>query len=207
MEQTLSGQSHPNFIRWSICNGNKPRVYFLRSFAICKVVLGVIVATILTLSSASRWYRILAGLLWWFGVLNLVAGYKGLCIFVHRLHSRDLRPWEASDDHGLSPYLSDNDEATIASSDIYPNSTKSNWSIKMETFGCANQFGRESWVDTYHKKPLLKKIFDKQVSMKGQDKGVSFMQNKIIRQAEAWATLVTTVMVVAFVALPKGNFF
>ena len=207
VELTLSGQSHPNFVRWSICNGNKPRVYFLRSLAVVNVTLGIIVATILTLSSVSRWYRILAAFLWWFGVLNLVAAYKGLCVFLHRLHSRNPKPWEATDDRGLSPYLSDDDEATVASSDIYPSSKKSNWSIKMETFGCANEYGRESWVDTYHKKPLLRKIFDKQVSVKGQEKGLSFMQGKIMLQSEAWATLVTTILTVAFVALPKGNYF
>ena len=139
--------------------------------------------------------------------MNLVAAYKGFCIFMHRLHSRNLRPWEVSDDTVLSPYLSDDDEATIASSGIYSNSTKTSWSIRMETFGCANQYGRESWVDTYHKKPLLRKIFDKQVSTKGQEKGLSFMQNKIVLQSEAWATLVTAVLTVGFVALPKGNYF
>ena len=207
VEYNLSGQSHPNFIRWSICNGNKPRVFFLRSVAIFNVILGCIVAITLTLSSASRWYRILAAILWWLGVLNLVATYKGLCLYLHRLHRRNIRPWEASNKHFLSPYLLDDDEAIIAGSDIYPNSRKSNWSIKMETFGCANQYGREAWVDTYHKKPLLRKIFDKQVSAKGQEKGLSFMQNKIVRQAQAWATIVTSVLTVVFVALPKGNYF
>lgn len=207
MELTLSGQSHPNFIRWSICNGNKPRIIFLRSLAIFNVVLGFVVAIVLTLSTAARWYRILPALLWWFGVLNLVAAYKGFCVFLHRLRSRNLRPWQVSDDQTLSSYLSEDDEATIAGSDNYPHSRRTNWSVKMETFGCANHFGREAWVDTYHKKLLLRKVFDKQVSVKGQEKGITFLQSKIMLQAEAWATLVTVVLTAAFTAMPKGKYF
>ncbi|SZF05347.1 unnamed protein product [Blumeria hordei] len=91
---TLQGLSHPNFIRWSICNGNKPRVLFLRSIAIFHIIMGFVVASLMVLSSISRWYRLMTFLPWYFGSVTIVASYKGLCILLHSTYARDLRPWE-----------------------------------------------------------------------------------------------------------------
>lgn len=55
LDTRLRNQTHPNFIRWSICNGNKSRTIFLRSFAVMNIVIGFIIAIILTLSSQSRY--------------------------------------------------------------------------------------------------------------------------------------------------------
>lgn len=94
VEAALRGQSHPNFIRWSICNGNKPRVLFVRNSGILHVLAAVILGTLLVLSSASRWWRVLCFPLFFVGIGIGVAAYKGLCVIIHKSHSRALRPWE-----------------------------------------------------------------------------------------------------------------
>lgn len=94
VEAALRGQSHPNFIRWSICNGNKPRVLFVRNSGILHVVAAVILGTLLVLSSASRWWRVLCFPLFFVGIGIGIAAHKGLCVIIHKSHCRALRPWE-----------------------------------------------------------------------------------------------------------------
>lgn len=98
VEAALRGQSHPNFIRWSICNGNKPRVLFVRNSGILHVLAAVILGTLLVLSSASRWWRVLCFPLFFVGIGIGIAAYKGLCVIIHKSHSRALRPWEQFED-------------------------------------------------------------------------------------------------------------
>ena len=90
----LRNHSHPNFVRWSLCNGNKPRVFFLRSFAVWWLIVAVLLAILLILSHESRWLRIVVAPVLWFGITNLVAASKGLCVLLHRLHTREVHPWE-----------------------------------------------------------------------------------------------------------------
>lgn len=92
LRMKLENQAHPNFIRWSICNGNKPLTVFLRFLATTIISFGFIVAVLLAPSSASRWWRVAAALEWWFGITTMIAAYKGLCVLLHRLHTRNVRP-------------------------------------------------------------------------------------------------------------------
>lgn len=94
VDAALRGQSHPNFIRWSICNGNKPRVLFVRNSGIIHVLGALILGTCLVLSSASRWWRVLCFPLFFVGIGIGIAAYKGLCVIIHKSHCRALRPWE-----------------------------------------------------------------------------------------------------------------
>lgn len=98
VEAALRGQSHPNFIRWSICNGNKPRVLFVRNSGIIHVIGALILGTCLVLSSASRWWRVLCFPLFFVGIGIGIAAYQGLCVIIHKSHSRALRPWEQFSD-------------------------------------------------------------------------------------------------------------
>ncbi|KAH6712985.1 regulator of G protein-like protein [Leptodontidium sp. MPI-SDFR-AT-0119] len=81
-EAALRGQSHPNFIRWSICNGNKPRAFFVRTIGVANITLCFVITTVLTLSIVSRWWRIFATVEWF--------GFA----FLHHSYARNLRPWE-----------------------------------------------------------------------------------------------------------------
>ena len=203
LDTTLRNQSHPNFIRWSICNGNKPWTIFLRTFAVCNIVIGFAIAILLTLSRASRWFRILAALEWWFGITNLIAAYQGLCVLLLRRHTREVRPWEM-DEQGRR-YGSDDEEAALRHSKILYEDTKSRWPVKMELFGPPNTSENETWMDRYGMKSIFKKTFEKEVPT--QDHGLHSVQNKVVRQAEAWAFIITVPLTIFFTALPKGNLY
>src|SRR5271167_5001994 len=98
IEASLRQQSHPNFIRWTICNGNRPRVIFARGLGIATILLSFVAAIIITLSHAGRGWRVLAAFGWVIGVATLMAGYKGMCVVLHGMHHRHLRPWELFED-------------------------------------------------------------------------------------------------------------
>lgn len=203
LDLTLRNQSHPNFIRWSICNGNKPWTMFLRTFAVCNIVVGFAIAILLTLSRASRWFRILAALEWWFGITSLIAAYQGLCVLLLRRHTREVRPWEM-DEYGRK-YGDDDEEAGLRQSKILYEETQSRWPVKMELFGPPNMSDNETWMDRYSMKSIFKRTFEKEIPT--QDRGLHTMQNKIVRQAEAWALIITVPLTVFFTVLPKGNLY
>ena len=202
LDSTLRNQSHPNFVRWSICNGNKQWTLALRVFAITNISIGFAIAIALTLSKYSRWWRIFAAFEWWFGITNIIAASQGLCVLLHRMHTRQYHAWETKD------YTNDDEEAMLRGLDIsFINyeSTKSKWPVKMEVFGPANNYSGEAWVNHYAQKPWWKKLFEKRIPVR--ENGLKSIQNRMIRQAEAWALLITIPLTIAFVAIPKGNLY
>lgn len=202
LDSTLRIQSHPNFVRWSICNGNKEWTFALRAFAIMNILIGFAIAIVLTLSKYSRWWRIFAAFEWWFGTTNIIAASQGLCVLLHRLHTRQYHAWETKD------YTSDDDKAMLKGLDINFISydrTKSKWPVKMEVFGPANNYGGEPWVEHYTRKSWWRKLFERRIPVR--ENGLKSIQNRMIRQAEAWALLITIPLTIAFVAIPKGNLY
>lgn len=77
-EAALRQLSHPNFIRWSICNANPSRVCTAWGVGSGVAAVGVLVAVLLTLSGAGRGYRALAVLPWLMGFATLMGVYKGM---------------------------------------------------------------------------------------------------------------------------------
>lgn len=80
VEWTLRHQAHPNFIRWTICNGNPPRQTFARGLGVGGIVGGIVYAIVITLSSANRGWRALAFLGLFIGISTLFAAWKGMCV-------------------------------------------------------------------------------------------------------------------------------
>lgn len=80
VEWSLRCQAHLNFIRWTICNGNRPRVVFARCLGIASIVLGIATAVLLTLSSARRSWRIISAIAFFIGISTLIAAWKGMCV-------------------------------------------------------------------------------------------------------------------------------
>lgn len=203
LDSKLRNQSHPNFVRWSICNGNKQWTIGLRAFAITNITIGFIIAIALTLSHYSRYWRIFAALEWWFGITNIIAASQGLCVLLHRMHSRQHHAWETEN------IPSEDEERKLQGNIdvdyISYGSTKSKWPVKMEVFGPANNYSGEEWVSTYPRKPWHKKLFEKRVEV--EDDGLRSMQNTMIRQAEAWALLITIPLTVGFCAIPPANLY
>ena len=73
------------FIRYSICNGNRPRVLFARGLGIGGIVVGIVVAIIITLSSAGRGWRALSAIGFVIGISTLFAAWKGMCVVSYTL--------------------------------------------------------------------------------------------------------------------------
>lgn len=170
----LRHHSHANFIRWSICNGNKPRVFFVKTMGILHTALGFIIAILLVLSHVARWWRIFAAPVWFIGISTLVAAYKGLCVILHANHQRAVKPWE--DPAALySTFTGGEADDEYAGNDIemekgsgYASSGSSMKGKKtkgqsLDTFGSSNdgfKAGDAGWVDAYKRKSMLSKVFD-----------------------------------------------
>ncbi|MCJ1481340.1 hypothetical protein MMC06_001497 [Schaereria dolodes] len=221
IETTLRNQSHPNFIRWSICNGNKPRVIFLRGFACMMITLGFVIAVLITLSKSSRWFRIFSAFFWWFGITNLIAAYKGLCVLLHRMHTRNIHPWEldSSETSSISskqrsPFSADEESgyatmpasptAMIYSLELKPSSS-SMAAGKLSAFGNSNEFEQEPWIEKWKGQSVWRRMDTRRIWV--QEEGLRIMQYKIVKQAHAWSFLITLPLTVVFVALPKGNLY
>jgi hypothetical protein len=226
-EAALRGQSHPNFIRWSICNGNKPKIFFVRTMGVSHIIFGFIIAVLLDLSRASRWWRIFAAPVWFIGFSTMVAAYKGLCVILHKSHVRNLRPWEQDYDSEMSEsrresfsstadrgvqmasrtgnYEDSISGASAEDKETAPESPGSFRPRSLQTFGPKNTFEDAQWIGKYQEKPIMQKVFEKSVWT--QDETLRLLQDKIVLGANLWALILTTVCTVWFVALPKGNFY
>ncbi|MCJ1282876.1 hypothetical protein MMC26_002202 [Xylographa opegraphella] len=220
---TLRNQSHPNFIRWSMCNGNRPRVIALRGIAISVILITTAVGVILALSHASRWYRILCLPTLWFGIANIVASYKGLCILLYRRKTRESRPWELDgptatlllEEGRLPPSLPPTPPYSRTPTPSLP-SVKT-WDADfagpppafddhLSAFGPANgRFRDEQWYARWAHRPWWRKLRLRKLRV--QEDGLRLMQERVVKQADWWATIVAVPLVVVLVALPAGGFF
>lgn len=187
VEWTLRHQAHQNFIRWSICNGNRPRVIFARGLGISGILLGTLAAILIVLSNAGRGWRILSAIGFMIGIATLVAAWKGMCVVLHGLHHRHLRPWEL--------FAEDDDASSVL--EMKKNS--------FDSLGSSNSYEDQPWVAKYEKRNILRKILDREVWI--QEPALRQIQDTIFLQAIIIAVVVTAVSVGVFVALPKGNFY
>lgn len=188
IESTLRYQAHPNFIRWSICNGNPVRVTFARGLGAASILLSTIAAILLTLSRAPRGYRALAGVGWFVGVATLIAALKGMCVVLHGLHHRHVRPWELFE---VEPSDSDSEVGGKRKG--------------FETFGSSNSYEDEPWIVKYGERNMLRKVFDREVWI--QEPALRQIQDTIFVQAVLGGILISGVLVGVFVGVPGGGFF
>ncbi|KAK1992995.1 hypothetical protein LX36DRAFT_714958 [Colletotrichum falcatum] len=184
IESSLRRQAHPNFIRWSICNGNPARVLFARGLGVSLIVAAFVVVILITISRAGRGWRALAAIGWVLGVSTLVAAYKGMCVVLHGMHHRHVRPWELFVDE-------ENDDACSKSS--------------FESFGSANSFESEPWIIKYEKRNVIRKVFDREVWI--EEPALRTIQDTIFLQAMLCALLVGGVFTAIFVAIPSHGYF
>lgn len=183
IEMTLRRQSHPNFIRWTICNGNRPRVIFARGLGVGTILLGIVVAILITLSNAGRGWRALAAIGWIIGIATLISAWKGMCVVLHGMHHRHLRPWELFED------------------------TDSECDMKksFDSFGSSNSYEDEPWIVKYDKRNIIRKVFDREVWV--QEPALRQIQDTIFLQSILSAFLGSAILTAIFVALPKGHFY
>ena len=211
VEGTLRGQLHPNFVRWSICNGNKPKIFFVKLMGISHTLAGIIVGVLLNLSNVSRWWCLLQAPVTLIGIFTLVAAYKGLCVILHGSgKTRNLKPWEEVDsiysdtEASIDKSFRDDDTTTLAASDaasVQKSTRKSPSTTSFETFGSNNgSYKDDAWFNRYEKKPF-------ETSVWVQEDAVRIIQDRIIVQSQVWGLILTTLFTIAFVATPRGDFY
>ena len=188
VDSALRRQAHPNFVRWSICNGNPPRVFFARALGVFLIAGGFIMAIIMTLSDVGRGWRALAAIAWVLGISTLVAAYKGMCVVLHGMHHHHIRPWELFTQDGE---LEDS----------------KNGKLSFDTLGStsSNSYEDEPWVIKYKKRNIIRKVFDREVWIK--EPALRQIQDTIFVQAMLAALLFGGVLAAIFVAVPGGHYF
>ncbi len=160
---------------------------FARGLGVSLIATGFVVAVLLTLSRAGRGFRALAAIPWVVGIATLVAAYKGMCVVLHGLHHQHVRPWELFVD----------DASSAAETARFKNS--------FESFGSSNSYEDEPWVIKYHKRNVVRKVFDREVWIR--EPALRQIQDTIFVQALLLALLLAGIFTAVFVPLPGGRFF
>ncbi|TGO33597.1 hypothetical protein BHYA_0237g00090 [Botrytis hyacinthi] len=179
VESSLRHQAHPNFIRWSICNGNKPRQVFAKGLGVALIIFGFLYAILTTLSNMSRGWRAFSAFFWVLGISTLYASFRGMCVVLHGLHHRHLRPWELWESEDSAMYLDDK--------------------------SCSGKGEEYPWVKKYEKRFVIRKIFDREVWV--QEPALRQIQDIIFLQSLLIGTGVAVVLMVIFLAIPGGGLF
>jgi hypothetical protein len=122
------------------------------------------------------------------GISTLIAAWKGMCVVLHGMHHRHLRPWElfADPEDTSSPKTSSEDSL------INPPSL-------------SGSYEDEPWVRKYEKRNLIRKVFDREVWI--QEPALRQIQDTIFVQSLVGAFLGACVVVGVFCAVPRGGFF
>jgi hypothetical protein len=186
IEDTLRRQAHPNFIRWAICNGNPARQAFAQGLGIALVIFGIVIAILLTLSSSPRGWRAIAAVLWIFGMATLICGWKGMCVVLHGMHHRHLRPWELFAD-----------EKTGSELEMKKSS--------FETECSRNSYEDEPWVKKYEKKSIIRKIFEREVWVK--EPALRQIQDTIFIQSMGLSIVFSAILAAVFVVIPSPHMY
>ncbi|KAK9424622.1 hypothetical protein SUNI508_03498 [Seiridium unicorne] len=218
VEAILRGQCHPNFVRWSVSNSNRPRVVFVRGLGSTLVLLGFILDVVLILSTISQWIRLLVTPLWILGFAFLIGSQQGICIILHWNYKRNLRPWEQfaddvlankagveqkSDGHNVEKHghkRKDTGSSTSSDDDAVTLHKNNLWKL-----GPANTFDTEPWVGLYHQKSVWKRVFD--VSVMTQNRHVRAMRDRVVFKSVLWASLGALVLAVCSVFVPSPGLF
>jgi hypothetical protein len=192
VEYTLRRQAHPNFIRWAICNGNRPRVIFARGLGVFCIAAALIADIIITISSLRRGWRVLPIIILFLGCATLFAAWKGMCVVLHGLHHQHVRPWEL--------FIEDDSITEKASSEYTP---KTSLSVESMGSGGSNSFEDEPWVAKYKHRNVIRQVFDREIWI--QEPALRQIQDTIFVQALLLSLLVSAIIVAIFVAVPAGH--
>ncbi|KAF2199332.1 hypothetical protein GQ43DRAFT_433490 [Delitschia confertaspora ATCC 74209] len=208
VEWTLRYQAHPNFIRWTICNGNRPRVIFAIGLGIAGIVSGIATVVLITLSKSHRAWRVISILGFFIGISTLIAAMKGMCVVLHGMHHRHLHPWELFGSDGDEPVSFDLTkdtelrETVTATAAAAAAAADSEGPVIEEK---SNSWEDEPWVAKYQKRNIIRKIFDREVWI--QEPALRQIQDTIFLQAVLGALITSVVVVGVFCAFPNGRYF
>ncbi|KAF2083339.1 hypothetical protein K490DRAFT_69913 [Saccharata proteae CBS 121410] len=184
VEWSLRCQSHPNFIRWSIANGNPARQKFAYGLSGSLILVGIVAIILLILSRAPQAYRAFAFAPLFFGFSILFAALKGLCVVLHGRHHRQIRPWEL---------FATEDEPSIVMIRVSSDEES------------RNSWEDEPWVPMYKQRNIIRKIFDNSVWI--EEPALRQIQDTIFVQSLAFSFILSAVIVGPLCAIPPSNLF
>jgi hypothetical protein len=150
-------------------------------------------AIVLTCSRAGRGYRALFAIGWVLGIATLIAAYKGMCVVLHGLHHRHIRPWEL--------FVTEDDQHHDDEHTLGGGSSKGSF----DSLGSSNSYEDEPWVVKYEKRNVVRKVFDREVWI--QEPALRSIQDTIFLQAMGSALVGAAILTAIFVAVPGGHFF
>lgn len=129
----------------------------------------------------------IAFILYFFGISTLIAAYKGMCVVLHGMHHRHLRPWEL---------FQDDEDAMVEMK------TKGD---SFDSFDSYHSYETEPWVAKYQKRNVVRKIFDRELWV--EEPALRQIQDTIFIQSLIGAVLAGAILTAIFVAVPAGNFY
>ncbi|KUI61933.1 hypothetical protein VP1G_09087 [Cytospora mali] len=191
IEASLRLQAHPNFVRWSICNGNTARVTFANLLGAFLIFGSILACVLITLSSVSPGYRAVPAVGLILGISTQVAALKGMCVVLHGMHHRHVRPWELFVDEEMLDEVSSEGKASSKGS--------------FDSFGSSNSYEEQPWVVRYRKRNMIRKIFDREVWI--QEPALRSIQDIIFIQAMLVAVVCAGVVTAIFVCVPGGHLY
>ncbi|PNS14872.1 hypothetical protein CAC42_2101 [Sphaceloma murrayae] len=212
-EWTLRQQSHPNFIRWAIRNGNGARVTFARGLGVSVILLSLAASVLVTLAGVGRGWRAVPLVGYVIGISTLVAAWKGMCVVLHGMHHRHVRPWEMFGEEAGS-------KVSVGGGLEEEGREKEGMEVQVREGEGAekrfyfdrgslvveqrNSWEDEPWVARYEKRNIVRKVFDREVWIK--EPALRQVQDTIFVQSLLAAVLIGGVITGVFVAVPGGNF-
>ncbi|KAF1812468.1 hypothetical protein P152DRAFT_514115 [Eremomyces bilateralis CBS 781.70] len=201
VEWSLRCQAHPNFILWSIYNGNPPRITFARGLGVGGIVGGIICGMVLALSSAGKAWRVFSFVGFFIGIATSIAAWKGMCVVLHGMHHRHLRPWELFGDAELyEPMVAAGVVEVKAASE-----KRLGISSVSLTSSYSNSYEDEPWVAKYEKRTVVRKVFDREVWIK--EPALRQIQDTIFLQAIVGGLIIGGAATGIFCAVPTGEYF
>jgi len=187
VETSLRRQSHPNFVRFSICNGDKPRIAYATLMGWSNLAFGLIMGILLCLSQAPRGYRAFSSFFVILGISTLIMAKRGICIVLNTFHQCHLQPWELFEEEP---------------------DTESVYEMKMNSFdsiGSSNSFEDQPWVSKYKNLPFMKKVFSRQTRI--NEPALRKLHDTMLLQSLIGALAGTIVIEAIFLAVPHGNLY
>ena len=160
----------------------------------------------------------------------------GFCMILTMTSERELRPWEmfGDDDESVVPLDPSNHSGSYSSmfssddlastklpksastmaSDAGSQTTRSTGTLRsrmsrMNPFGPGNTFDQEAWVDKWNRMAWWRKgVITFSLGKVHQfEEGVKEIHHTFVYQSLLWATIITILVMVVFVALPEVGLF
>ena len=111
-----------------------------------------------------------------------------MCVVLHGLHHRHLRPWEL---------FADEDDASVE--------LKGTSFDSLDSQRTSNSYEDEPWVAKYEKRNVVRKVFDRERWI--EEPALRQIQDTIFIQAILGGCIGGAILTAIFVAVPSGGFY